>query len=195
MFVLSSTIIPDNYKDPKTNEKYILRDYVKGNFLNTGKNEYMSFYYTAGSGLTDSLYDKIIVYVQDDKAILATCEIDLFSYSFSKNYLNIIKSLEKKLGKWNGYFYLCDLNKNGINEIFIFYLTGMDFVLDVYEYKDGKFLQLISSTDKRAYLNIVTQIDIDLDNSRLAVFGDGGKSFVYKWNKVKKQYEIFDINP
>lgn len=56
-----------------------------------------------------------------------------------KTYLDVAQSVSKVFGDWNGYFYVYDHNENGRDEVIGLSLSGMDFVLRIYEYHDGAF--------------------------------------------------------
>lgn len=64
-----------------------------------------------------------------------------------KSALDQMIPLESKFGSWDGYFYIYDLNQNGVDEIIGFNLGASQFIPQIYEYQDGAFVEVLDYWD------------------------------------------------
>jgi hypothetical protein len=206
--LFGSQIIPDIiYENIYIENPYeIFRLKMRNKFFNkftNDKNEQcIAFYYSETKdkreGDYEFIYEKIKIYVIHNNVILKSYNI---YYEFlGDNYRPldeaVIKSLEPVFGKWNGYFYLYDLNKNGINEIFIFpEKAGGHVVMTIYEFRKDRFVRL---TPSRFDMDRLDEISVDINNSSFTIkiqyefeeHKEGHREKTYKWNGKKQVYEL-----
>ena len=192
--------IPPNIVDSiypnKQNQKQllILKKVFKGNFTGANCEEYIAFYYPQDEQETNPLYEKIIIYQVKDSTIINQYSIYENAY-FDYNEIDQsdIKKLESFFGKWNGYFYLFDLNKNGVNEIIFFPYGGLGLGMCIYEFKDNKFISL---ADTASYHNVSINVDTKESSFTFQISPNyedryrGIKLIRFVWDKMNGKYVV-----
>ena len=108
--------------------------------------------------------------------------------------LKRIIPLETKLGPWDGYFYIHDLNQNGVDEIIGFNLGASQFIPEIYEYQDGTFIETLGYWD---YSGQFARMEFPA-RKEIKIFGYGASDEMpesypwkwYEWSKEEQRYVL-----
>ncbi len=182
------SIIPYSVKDFYWNYDLTLKEKIKGNYTNSGYDEYLCVYYIKpdkNSEITRLFFYQMMVYVLKDNKIINSYPIDVNSGNYNSNKINLspIKDLENEFGKWNGYFLKYDFNRNGIDELFIFTLT-LEYTLNIYEFRKNKFINVLADSNMPEF---VTNIKTDKDSKTIIIYS-GNDSYKFRWAGGKGKY-------
>ena len=179
-----------------------LRKYFKVNLTNSGDDEYIAFYYECRKYNEPNLYNLVRVYRFKNNKIYKIYRIEhecLLDYNESDIDMKLIKELEKYFGTWNGYFYVYDLNGNGVPELFLYDLGGIGGSFGIYEYNKerDKFETLFDPSKLSNYAKML----IDKERKAFIIYehyepkGNYPAHVLhhaeveYKWDYKKKRYE------
>lgn len=108
--------------------------------------------------------------------------------------LKQIIPLESKLGPWDGYFYIHDLNQNGVDEIIGFNLRASQFIPEIYEYQDGTFIEMLGYWD---YSGQFARMEFPA-RKEIRIFGYGASDEMpqsypwkwYEWSEDERRYVL-----
>jgi len=179
-----------------------LRKFFKVNLTNSGDDEYIAFYYECRKYNEPSLYDLVRIYRLKNNKITRIYRIEhpcFLDYNESDLDMKLIKELEKYFGMWNGYFYVYDLNGNGVPELFMYGLGGIGGSFGIYEYnkEKDKFETILAAGELYNYAKML----IDKERKAFIIYehyepkGNYPAHVLhyaeieYKWDDTKKRYE------
>jgi len=180
-----------------------LRKFFKVNLTNSGDDEYIAFYYECTKRCYEpNLYNLVRLYRLNKNKINKIYKIDhvcLLDYNESDIDMKLIKELEKYFGAWNGYFYVYDLNGNGVPELFLYDLGGIGGSFGIYEFnkEKDKFEILFDPSQLSNYAKML----IDKEKKAFIIYepyepkGNYPAHVLqyaeveYKWDDKKKRYE------
>ncbi|MFH0977497.1 MAG: hypothetical protein V1874_17090 [Spirochaetota bacterium] len=188
--IIYESAYPEN---PNRKDTLALRKYFKENFNNSGKEEYIAFYYPKED--TDHpFFTNIIIYVVKGNKVLNRYTIyDAAYFNYNELDLKTIKELEPIFGPWNGYYYSYDLNKSGTKEIIVFKYGGRVFNISIYEFKKDRFIPLLNID-----YGWLRHITINPQDKSLSLYygyeyeahKKGLQKETYRWNEQKWVYEL-----
>ncbi|MBA2134145.1 hypothetical protein [Capillibacterium thermochitinicola] len=111
--------------------------------------------------------------------------------------LRKIIPLESKFGPWDGYFYVHDLNQNGVDEIIGFNLKASQIIPEIYEYQDGAFVEVLGYWD---YSGQFARIKFPAAR-QIQIYGYGGELDemlgyypwkLYEWSEEERRYVVIE---
>jgi len=108
--------------------------------------------------------------------------------------LERIIPLESKLGSWNGYFYIYDLNQNGVDELIGFNLGASQFIPEIYEYQDGAFVKILDYWDcSGQFASIKFPAKGQIKIFGYGEYDDGPYPWkLYEWSEEERRYVIIE---
>jgi hypothetical protein len=192
--IIDSTTTAENF-DPK------LEAAVKmyGNFTNSGNREALVLYEYKSDQFIEgernySVFDAY-VFTLDGKSEEITNEYALESYGTTlfAEYHNINNGPMSKLGReisWQGQTmgYVGDFNQNGLDEIYLYILTGWSFYPWFFEFDGKNFRRILSFVEDTNSL-IVVEVDEENRGIKFSGFDEQGEYFVvYQWSDKEKVY-------
>ena len=162
------------------NTKLKAKCYVKGNFTNSGKDEYLVAY-NRGKTLGD--YNSYDEYIEIMACLIVENDQVIRSYKLPRVISIICEGWENaysKLGESFSQGIVRDFNKNGLNEILFYNQQVLASDYTMFEFIDGLFKEysIIASIDNSTYDND-TGIFISEDAGDM--FDDGGYPLDYYW--------------
>jgi hypothetical protein len=169
---------------------------IEGNFTNSGNKEILAFYHDKhrifidNDGVQHFDIDDVYCFILDNAGadILRVYEIpDYLSGEFDSIF-NLDDSLIELLGEdiiWLGkrLGVTGDFNNNGINELYLYQLTGVGFYPKFYEFDGTRFKQIFEHTPKTTGLELD---HVDMENKILG-FREGSGIF-FQWDENEKMY-------
>ena len=185
---------------------YTLLDYRKGNFTNSGKEEYLVFLESKDKDpqVTVTLINEAYVVVINKNKIERRYEIkDLQGIAKYSRFLPLITDRKVNWGEWDGYCCMRDFNENGLDEILFFEITGMSFLPYIFEYKNSEIDLILDPPS--TYSNQIMRFEA-VDNGSekyIMIWGWGDEKnadapngkrdwYKYAWNKANGKYVIVD---
>lgn len=110
--------------------------------------------------------------------------------------LRKIIPLESKFGPWDGYFYVHDLNQNGVDEIIGFNLKASQIIPEIYEYQDGAFVEVLGYWD---YSGQFARIKFPAAR-QIQIYGYGKYDEMpghypwklYEWSEEERRYVVIE---
>lgn len=176
----------------------------KGNFTGSDCDEYLAFYQKPSvEGLKDS--SKMVwgvVFLVRDGHVKTKYDLEyhgLSTLALEKNQLKIVRNPSFSFGRWVSNAYVGDFNRNGLDEILFFELSGMSFLPSIIEYQSGEFVNVLSFQTPH---NLLSGIETVVRNGdtllKLYGYGNGdrpvvrGDWYLYEWNAGAKRYEVVD---
>lgn len=180
--------------------------FQKGNFTNTGNDEYISFYQDP-SMLPRELIgkneppdiSKVVIFCIKNGYAIKKYEIPNFRSSNYNAYpLEIIKKLNINNLKWNGYCYIGDFNNNLHDEAILFALSGIFFSVAIYEFHSGTFQEVLEYPSNTPLSKIEAKDD---GNRKEFVIYDEGEPYaedgkrnwyLMRWSDINKKYLVVE---
>ncbi len=122
-----------------------LLEYLSCNFSKDYDEEYIVFYndpsyitsYSAPLGI-----DKIIIIFIKKDNLIKLNELKFATMGYNERDLKIILKDSEKYGKWNSYCYLADIDDDGLDELYLYGISGISFDLYIYKYINDEFVML-----------------------------------------------------
>lgn len=183
------------FKD--TYSKYNLLYFQTGNFTEVGNEDYIVFYEDPRNRNTDHVeiknIDKIVIFSFKNKAFLNKYEImNAWSFGYDEYHKKIIDELKIQNVNWNGYCYIGDFNKNGLDEIIFFGLSGMIFTANIYEFHDNQMKIVLQYPSATSIFKIETYGEGKQRSFIIYDTGPVGKRSIYTmlWDERTSKYEI-----
>ena len=198
----------------KTLPGYILLHYREGNFTGSGLKEYVAFYKDEKE---DEMVkkepdwgrsiEKVIVTILKGDAVIQLFDLKATSFLPQNDKLlnSIITNYKVGLTEWDNFCYVKDLNKDGLDDIIFFYLTGMGTSLQIYQYniQTKDIEKVLDGPPNHLLRKIEVREDKNQNIIRLYdeywISGPGTRNsksklnwYDYTWNGKEGKYEIIE---
>ena len=180
--------------------KYNLLYYQKGDFTHLGNEEYVVFYEDPSSRYEKEKppsINKVVVFSLTNRLFLNKYElINVRSLGYDDFETKLIRGLKVDRQEWNGFCYVGDFNDNSFDEIIFFGVYGSTFIVNIYEFQNKNFEQVLKYPGESPLSNAETRED---DKRKLFIIYDSGgpdlprgKRNWYRmsWNEKSNKYEI-----
>jgi len=194
-------IIIENYSYAVPGTQYqprIISFQIEGNFTGSGNSEVIAFYENISSGY--SALNSAFCYVSDytGEKVESIYYIPYGTIEFSEEDEKET-GLDETLGRkivWKDKIIGCisDFNENGLEELYLFYLSGMNRSPSIFEFNGIEFVQILDLGTVNAYITGVDPnekvIDIRIehpsgDTPYLTIDNNS-----YKWDASTQRYTI-----
>jgi len=186
----------------KTGDKpYKVLDYVKGNFSNSGKDEYIVLFTApfTKSELEDGIFLLEYSYIKYVECFIMENDKVIKMYKLPGHWGHVVPREKTKinLGEQFSFGWIADFNQNGINEIFVHRKEVFGSSFFSIEFIDNRFVE-IPITGKGDILK-----SVDWEQSKLVIENYPFKSLVldskgtrpkyfaeYQWNEKERCYVL-----
>ena len=194
-------IIIENYSYTVPGTQYqprILSFQIEGNFTGSGNSEIIAFYENISSGysglnsafcfVSDYSGEKVKNIYYIPYGTLEFSEEDEKKTGFNETFGRKIVWKDKMIG------YITDFNGNGIEELYLNYISGMNRSLSIFEFSGTEFVQILDLGTVNAFITGVDPNEKVIDLRIEHPSGDTPYLTIdnnsYKWDTAMQQYTI-----